>query len=311
MPIETTNTSISPGFDNESEDSSTKGQLKITRDWGFRWGTLYQIRVWPATSNVTVMTNYGIVVPVSAYHQASGQEYVTFSNSDTGSTQYPIVAGSASQAGPALDSNGNIISVSFTIENGQLKASQKFYGGAIVTYTSTYNIWSWQPPSPGETWWNYRPDSFNYAIQILAFHEGATATHTVSFGVVQSDSFREAYRVTSEYIADSEGQWEVPPNWPEDNEYPFDNEEGPDVDSYQQLERTHEIMTVRLDSSTFIDRQWVTHEQPYSGSNLSYEPEYKFTKGSGTGDWEEAFLNIGWNEIETRLKNEYSGITGF
>lgn len=309
MATDHLSTSITVGFDKDSGDK--KGQLKITNDYGTRYGHEYRFRIWPAVS-ATVVTNNGIVYPIpnGGPYSVTGQEYVTFSNSDTATTDYPMVEVlGASVAGGALDSEGQPVGISFTFENGELKASQPFYGGAVVSYVSSYYIWGWAPVITGSAWWNRSQTSFDYAIQILAFYEGASATHEVSYGSVEVNDYMEAYKVTSEYIADKDGQWELPPNWPTDNEYPADNEEGPNLKAFQKLKRTHEILTVSYSGVTSLDRQHVTWLKPYTNSNLSYDPVYSYQKGTARDGFESVFLDLNWSSIESSVQSRYPGIT--
>lgn len=305
MATESVSTSTSVGFDSDSDD---KGVIKITNDWGFRLGAEVRFRVWPSVG-ASVVTNYGVIYPISSGHEESGSEYVTFSNSDTASTEYPIVSGSAVQAGPGMDSNGNLIGVSFTIENGQVKASQPFYGGAIVTYTSSYSVWGWISGGGGSSWWNYQPNRFNYAITILAFYRGATATYTVEYGSVEVEDSQELYRVTSSYIVDPEGSWEKPPDFPEKNVYP-NSLTGPNQSNFQENERIHETAYLRQDGYVTKDKQWIHWLQPYTGSPGGYsDVVYKLTKGSSQDEtWAVAFQDVDWNSIEDDLRNRYKDI---
>lgn len=86
-------------------------------------------------------------------------------------------------------------------------------------------------------------DAIKADAGVVAFYRGQFAETTLPS---ITPDYIDVYRVTSEYIADLNGQWEVPHNstgWPEDNTY--DDAPGadplPDNGTYQELRRPHEV----------------------------------------------------------------------
>ena len=234
---------------------------------------------------------------------------ITFNGSDTASAEYPVEELVSSEAfGDQLDEQGRPTSVTLYADpdTKKLRASKPCYASFLVKYNTSYRQYYYVYPDPDGAYGNYTQlasfyeGGVQFLGKILAFYEGATASLKVEQlqfdqSGQQPGSYRELYRVTSEYVADSDGAWEVPPGWPGENTYGT-GEEGPDNSSYQQLQRVHEIGYMddrgRVDIRPFT----VLIEQPYGGSS-GYRPSYTLTTSGSVP-----------SEILSSIQSRYPGV---
>jgi hypothetical protein len=148
---------------------------------------------------------------------------------------------------------------------------------------------------------------------LIALYQGAMAE--ASFGEVRPKHPITVYSVVSEYLADQQGAWEVPPDWPDSNKYPGVRETDPlpDDTAYQQLERVHENAFLDPDGDLRIERYTVHWEEPYQGPLEDYHPVYKFDPGRTPppgSDWEQAWKSINWESLYEAVRARYPGIQG-
>lgn len=150
--------------------------------------------------------------------------------------------------------------------------------------------------------------------KLVALYQGAM--DEASFGQVTPKNPITVYSVVSEYVADQQGAWELPPGWPDDNTYPGVRETDPLPDSgaYQQLERVHENAFLDPSGELRVERYTVRWEEPYLGlAGEGYHPKYLFDPGTPPNpdsQWSEAWKAINWASIYEDVIARYPDIQG-
>ncbi len=144
--------------------------------------------------------------------------------------------------------------------------------------------------------------------QVVAVKDGAIGKLSFKGNILVDDNYVEAYRVQSEIVADEDGPWEKPPNFPEDNVYPnLQTSEGPDTESYHIDRRIHEVGYVNRDGHTDIKTFAKIFEKPFFGSR-TYRPEWTFKQNSAPEGYEDAFNDIDFAEAKAEAATRFPGL---
>jgi len=243
------------------------------------------------------------------------EEIIVFSG-DSSTGNYPVTGISSITIINAYAKDCNAVEPKkhpvISAKHGKFKASFPFVGAVRVSYNTSYQEYYWTYNKPPEhagiinTGWMLG--------EVFAFYKGAMAKMPIEIGAIRDTKYAELYRVVSEYIADSEGAWEVPEGWPEENSYPhLPAVDGPDQSAFQQLKRTHEIGYCDKYKTNYNDRFHIKPEEPYVGTS-NYKIKHKLEKAEApegdtadeTAAWEEAFASTDWAGIESTLKKRYA-----
>jgi len=214
---------------------------------------------------------------------------------------------------------GNI-PAELTVENYTLKVAAPLYGAYLITYETTYEEYRWRHGAPASP----KIDFVGMAVATLESGEAATLTLTATDAggennatdpdkpgtpevVVVRESRTELYKVVSEYVADPDGQWEKPPNFPTDGTYP-NGDSGPDTDIYMINERVHEIGNVDRFGGVREEIFTVRTLQPYTGDS-GYRPLYKLEwQAQPDNTWQRAFERVDVRRLISSLRQRYPGI---
>lgn len=201
-----------------------------------------------------------------------------------------------------FDENGRPIvpGVAYDGETNELVADVAFRGMVRATYSAPF-----RPISL------YRgADNAIRSGNLTAMYQGAIAE--ASFGAISLPQPIPVYSVVSEYVADENGAWEVPPGWPDDATYPDTAPEPlPNKDSYQQLERVHESAYLDYDGTLRIEQYIVHHEQPYEDSGATYAPQYRLDEAAAPDEgslWEDAWAELDLDDLRAEVSARYPGI---
>jgi hypothetical protein len=234
-------------------------------------------------------------------------DIVKFNNSRQASLKYPPHGLVACRVLTDLGNNlgiggGGGVSVRYDSDIGKVVASRAFTGLVEASYTVSYL--------------QARVTRFGDAAKasgnLVAIYRNAMAE--ASFGGLQPVDPITVYSVVSEYVADEQGAWEVPPEWPEDNTFPIREDEPlPNQDSYQQLERVHENAFIDGAGLLTVERYTVRWEEPYRSPGTLYHPKYKFDPGippPEDSDWSDAWSSINWASIYNSVRQRYPDIQG-
>lgn len=232
----------------------------------FVWLRLYPPVLATLRASIGSVTSHGVRA-----QQITG-ESVVFAGSAEASTQHLVHSGLIVDVqGMAFDADGQPLSVSITADDeGLLKASQPFYGAAVVSYTTQYRLLKYRYEVTQSN-----PDSFGpgtttiAAGTVLAFHDGQVATYEVPAAQApQSEpNTGEVYRdVSYAILQDGEG-YERPPNWP-DETWP-DGSPDPD-ETWVETERVHAIGRMESFCRLAVDREYIAPAAPHVDSN-NYE----------------------------------------
>lgn len=147
-------------------------------------------------------------------------------------------------------------------------------------------------------------DNAKAEVTVTAFFRGAFASLTLP-GILGLDRI-PVYYITSDYVADSEGSWEVPRNWPDDNTYPElpSADPLPDNSSYQQMHRVHEEATIDdLGGMRITERLRYNSNylMPFDDAPLTPTPygyDRVFTFRSQSAPDEQSIFRDAWDRID-------------
>ena len=301
------NTTATARFEPEAEED---GFLSVPLALRFGGGVNQNgigFQLFPAVNALLFGTNGDITV-VGKRAVEGINDVITFSGTDTGGTAHPVTGlGPYDLLGDAFSLEGKTIAPSIWLDSDiyTIKASQPLYGAYKVSYSTDYLQCYWKHNQQ-------RHGGIFYKGVILAMYKGSVATLEFNDGNDDEGNFEktEIYRVTSKYIADSQGAWEYPPGWPEDPVYPgYSGTDAPDTGSYQVLERVHFIGYVNKRGSQTYDQFFIHIERPFEGDN-SHVPQYELTLNRNPPDgFEEAFSDVNFNTITTNMRKRFRNLT--
>ena len=128
-------------------------------------------------------------------------------------------------------------------------------------------------------------------------------------------SWMTAWTVSSDYVADENGAWELPDNWPDENTYALYEELDPlpDQSSYQQLRRKHEVGQL----SDYGELEVISYDfpylQPYDGEVLpTWHPDYTYRRGTAPdadSDFYAHWSRLDWSSIEAGVRKRWPDVT--
>jgi hypothetical protein len=124
-----------------------------------------------------------------------------------------------------------------------------------------------------------------------------------------------AWTVSSDYVADESGAWELPDNWPDENTYARYEEQEPlpDQSSYQQLRRRHEVGQLSDYGELEIISNDFPYLQPYDNEVLpTWHPDYEYRKGTAPeagSDFYEHWERLDWASIEAGVRKRWEDVT--
>lgn len=244
-------------------------------------------------------------------------EVVTFSQSTTAHTSKIMDTNPKIVKDWVFDLNtGRVAQVKFTPHVGTtlIEASIPITGGVIVTYRSSYREIEYTfeteiVDKTQVTGTGVIGDINMYSATMIAYYEGETATLELSppsISDVTANENIELYKVTSRVVVNSEGVWEKPDNWPEDNRYDnYPSGVGPEVGSaYVEHERVHEVGMVD-DFGRYTQRTFFTQaRQPFAAS-INYKVPYVFSSSHTAQDLKDPSCAVNYGPIINRLKSLY------
>lgn len=252
------------------------------------------------------------------------EELVSLSGSDSVSTKYPVWE--LLEATPAtplvtINEDGGFaaatgVSISFDAEAGGLRCSQSVWGSFRVRYRSggTYYTWAQDRVNP-EVYGIYAGIVYLEG-HVFARLGRSTAVFEIDGPNIQGDESKgnkEAYKVLSYYLSGPPDHEigrppavELPPGFspPDKITYPgLPATKTPDPDVFLQIERVHELATVREAAASVPqvfrwERLW-----PYS-TDTSYHPAYFASWSSDPEVWE----RVDRAQVEEYLLSRYPGI---
>ena len=265
-------TSIVVPYTDPDETGVDGIQLQMELNPGFTPPDITRVRLYPSVPAAKVVTNLGEVAKEGSQGLQIDKEILQFQGSDTASAELPIIVLNSAESfggGSIFDRDGNQVSVTFSKENGDLKASEVIYGAVEISYQTSFIMLRYSPEVvPNE--------NLRLFGSILAFFNGSVATFEVPLPELNEGDFTELYRITSESVVNSEGVFEKPEGWTGEPGSPTFPEGEPDgADPNITVKRVHEIGYITPLSSTFKRELFVPTERPKIGTGFKPVKELK------------------------------------
>lgn len=228
------------------------------------------LRLYPPVM-ATLRATAGSVHNLGVREEQVTDETVVFNGTDTARTERLVSSDLVlSFQGLTFDVNGNPITVSVTADAaGELRASQPFYGAAVVSYKSEYRLLQYRYGVSANALGGARVT----AGAVLAFYNGEVATYEVEQpSLNDSDAGSNVavlYRDVSYTILQGSEEYERPPGWPDATWQPL-GEPDPD-DSWIEVQRVHEIGRINSACFLYTDKYPdIKPAKPFEGS-INYE----------------------------------------
>ena len=193
-------------------------------------------------------------------------------------------------------------SLHFSMERQKLIADIPFDGAVFVKYKTSYFFFDYYPEISILTGGGVQA---NWG-RIFAYYNTTKAQLSFpSFQFEQRNQF-EICAVTSEYVANEDGQWEKPDDWPDNPSY-SDGSEAPDAEGSQLLERQHRVWFIIPDGSVRWSDFNRSTLRPFS-AHSSYQPVYSFRINSPpTEAWaKKAFNRVNFGDIRKEVNYKYN-----
>jgi hypothetical protein len=159
-------------------------------------------------------------------------------------------------------------------------------------------------------------DAVNSDVAVVAFYRGRFAETTI--GAASNLDRVPVYYVTSDYVADENGQWEVPDDWDEENTYADAPaaEPLPDNGSYQQLRRIHEACYLTYRGQTIIELLLGQSEnplQPFESGLGDYDRDFTFRQHPAPDpdrqpDFYKHWQYLDFDELFASAANRFEGL---
>lgn len=270
-------------------------------------GFLTQARDLAATVGTVAWddTNY------SSQYDFQYTEYVVFRGSREANGRYPALSIASFVVEYAIDENLEDVSakVSLYVQAGRIRSNMSMYGYAKVVYNTTYSVLRYTgvpdqlPPAV----------TFIYEFgTILSRRKKSIATYDVQQITVDYKGYVPLYKVYTVYIADGDGAYETPANWPAELNYSISGPNpAPAQGECSEHERLHERGYVHdgfFKPEEHTAGGWL---EPYLGyTGLPPDIEYIYEQESAPSDADklEIYNNQDWDEIKEYLKDKYPGI---
>lgn len=215
----------------------------------------------------------------------------------------------------AVDSSLNSVSATFGYDSYRAAAVAfvggeitPVYGGAYYTYTAQYQRYLYSPEVTVSGESGLELVTIRYSDIIARLGKSVVRLDLDPGNIIESNNYIIIYQVESEVVVDKNGAWEKPPNFPNDNNYPGLEVEGPSTTSYFIDKRQHEYGYMNRDGKIVVDRQFVRYEQPYFGVS-NYRPDWRLIQNqSAPPGYSSAFAEIPWGDIISDLTSRYTGL---
>lgn len=190
--------------------------------------------------------------------------------------------------------------MSFDSETNEIVADSEVYGSFRVSYTAGAHRYSIGRSGDAA----YREETLH------AFYRGAFAQ--LSLPGLRGLDYIAVYYVTSDYVADSNGSWELPDDWPDDNTYADapGADPLPDDSSYQQLRRNHEIAIINELGDLQIEQYTVEVLQPFVTLG-DYRRAYAFRQQPSpdmSSPYYEAWQEIDFTDLFNSASQRFEGL---
>jgi hypothetical protein len=286
-------------------------------------------RIYPA--NVTeVRASVGELQSTAGSAIETKKDFLTFSNSDTASLQYPASAVLSMELNVYFDTQGQVkeagdknaegkrLSLTFDPVNNQVKASEPFFGLVKCEYQTTYRVWNYAPKITESGIQRFNAGNYSVSTEfgmLAAMYKGNITTFNTSSRDSDGNGGQgtfEVYRVTSEALNNQRGAWEVHPDFPQktwsDLGAPTENS------AYMKYERVHEVGILRSGHSQLSIVQYnVRNETPKFGA-ANWRPKYiaSFVDSQSATDteYEHSYNTLDLEAIKADLRVRYPNITG-
>jgi len=239
--------------------------------WAFHPGVTLigttRLRLYPAIGAVTG-TNRGSLVRETTVSFDVDREVITFTGSNSASTEFPIVGGlTVNVLGFMFDKEGDSASPSFELVNGSLRADEEVVGVVEVSYTTTYDRYLYTLDVIGDT---------IFGGYVFAFHEGIIATQAVDPAALDTgDELSELYTIFSQAVINEVGVFEKPPDWTGASDSPTHSGGDPiPGDASVLVERPHEIGYMTPDNNFRVRSYFVPKAEPFK-----FTSSYKIPTG--------------------------------
>lgn len=254
----------------EDVDETGLGGRGLTLELDREFSTLglgnRRLRLYPAV-NALVRASVGQAIKGPNFGEEIEDEPILFSGSNSASTRRPLVRlRSIVSYGATFDRDGTSINPSYSVEGGQIVASEpSVYGSVIVNYQTSFK----QIDYTGEDTSGGQGLSFNLGT-VLAFFNGSVAQLQITPTDFEEDAGVVLYEVISEAVANQEGLFEKPPGWTGQPGSPtFPGGEPDPLEPNQLHERIHETGYMTPQGSVFTRQQFVPPAKPFTGSGYA------------------------------------------
>ena len=247
-----------------------------------------KIRQYPA-DKVALVATKGEANYEGKYTEDIEKESVKFSGTSS-STKWPVDSlVSVDDIGHKYDEDGNKISdpVGFAITtDGQIEASQFFFGVVLVTYKTSYRLINYDYEITTIVGGLSGIRTVGIRIEggtVLAINKGEIAEFETPLPKSDGEKdYTELYRVTSTSIINEEGEWEKPPGWTGEDDSPTWPGGDPDpAEPHIEKERVHRIGYTDKKGTVFPRRQLIRAADPKKfDSSYTIPKELKITEDS-------------------------------
>lgn len=240
----------------------------------------------------------------------SVEEIVEFSGGKTASLKRPNPNDDIAfeSIGVAFDADGNPVepALHYDADAREAVADVPFHGAARAIYTANYRLIYYAYDAA------FDPFSGAYTLSagtVYAFYRNESAQIDVGIETEQTRQYVECYRVYSKMVLDPDGAWEMPPNWPQDGDYPdLPQTEPRDPDNSFTDSRPHRIAEVNKIGAIIWRWYSVPRLQPYIGM-ANYKPKF-FIKFADAPDksWQPAFSRVDKAAIIADVERAYGPV---
>lgn len=174
--------------------------------------------------------------------------------------------------------------------------NKRFWGMLrVANHTVSFKVLKYTPQKVGGLW--------TYG-QVAAFKMGVMATVEVAAAVAGTGNDEiEIYRIESESLINSEGEWEKPLGWPDNPSY-ANNAKPPRAKVGVISTRVHEIGMVTSTGYFYTRTYHITNQKPYFGDE-TYVPKKNLVHGKGMSSLPEALKIKAMEIITARGKGQY------
>lgn len=233
--------------------------------------------VYPASKNVRILTDHGKTKRLRNESHKIKREQISFSGTEASASF--IIDSFDKFTGYFFDGKGQVISPSFSLSGGILKANMECYGTGFLSYQTAGGVYQYSAEVAKKDVLGGGLETQITLGTIFAFDpdkKGIAATYDIPQNSVDAVNPTDFCTVYTEMLLQEGGAFEKPPNFPTDNLFPS-GIVGDGIivgDPYLIQKRIHAVGKLYGNDTMDVDTMLVNWETPWGGSEIQPDAVY-------------------------------------